>query len=59
MQVLVVGAGVVGLAIARAAALKGHEDDPVLWNDLALVLWKRGLVKDAEKQRSRFAPPAQ
>src|SRR4029078_2972041 len=25
MQVLVVGAGVVGLAIARAAALKGHE----------------------------------
>jgi len=31
------------------AALKGHEDDPVLWNDLALVLWKRGLVKDAEK----------
>jgi len=31
------------------SALKGHEDDPVLWNDLALVLWKRGLVKDAEK----------
>jgi Flp pilus assembly protein TadD len=31
------------------AALKGHEDDPVLWNDLALVLWKRGLPKDAEK----------
>ena len=25
MQVLVVGAGVVGLAVARAAALKGHE----------------------------------
>src|SRR5476649_399660 len=25
MQVLVIGAGVVGLAVARAAALKGHE----------------------------------
>ena len=25
MQVLVVGAGVVGLAVARAAALAGHE----------------------------------
>jgi glycerol-3-phosphate dehydrogenase len=25
MQILVVGAGVVGLAIARAAALAGHE----------------------------------
>src|SRR6201990_3748409 len=25
MQILVVGAGVVGLAVARAAALKGHE----------------------------------
>src|ERR1044072_9639084 len=25
MQVLVVGAGVVGLAVARAAALRGHE----------------------------------
>jgi L-2-hydroxyglutarate oxidase LhgO len=25
MQVLVVGAGVIGLAVARAAALKGHD----------------------------------
>lgn len=30
-------------------ALKGHEGDCVLWNDLGLILWRKGDLKDAEK----------
>jgi Flp pilus assembly protein TadD len=30
-------------------ALEGHEGDPVLWNDLALILWQREKLREAEK----------
>src|SRR4029453_4159065 len=30
-------------------ALRGHQEDPPLWNDLGIVLWRRGLLKEAEK----------
>ena len=30
-------------------ALKGHAGDPVLWNDLALILWRREKLREAEK----------
>ena len=29
--------------------LEGHAGDPVLWNDLALILWRREKWRDAEK----------
>ena len=44
MQVLVVGAGVVGLAIARAAALKGHEVDLDALADMIATLVEGGLI---------------
>ncbi len=30
-------------------ALKGREGDCVLWNDLGLVLWQKGELKESEK----------
>jgi len=29
-------------------ALHGHEDDCVLWNDLGVILWRAGKLRDAE-----------
>jgi Flp pilus assembly protein TadD len=29
--------------------LESHEGDPVLWNDLALILWRREKWREAEK----------
>ena len=31
------------------AALLGHEDDCVLWNDLGVILWRAGKLSEAEK----------
>ena len=30
-------------------ALRANSGDPVLWNDLGIVLWKSGRLRDAEK----------
>ena len=30
------------------SALHGHEDDAVLWNDLGVILWRGGRLREAE-----------
>lgn len=30
-------------------ALRGHEDDPVLWNDVGVISWRRERLREAEK----------
>lgn len=30
-------------------ALRGHEDDPVLWNDLGVISWRRERLREAER----------
>lgn len=30
-------------------AVERHEGDPVLWNDLGLILWRRGKLRESEK----------